>query len=220
MRISHIRAAAAIFSITLTLALSPVYASLPPFGPIQPHSQPHSKPDQQHSNDFGISKGKFLVASKKMNDRNFSSTVILLVDYGDNGAMGLIVNRPAQKKETGTDIPARDGHGPVFSGGPVATNTHWVLIRSKEPIKGCTPVLEEVCMAESSGVLDILVMSQSKPPEFRVYIGYSGWMPGQLERELSRGGWHLIDAQAQEVFSGKPEELWDGLLPRVTAPSI
>lgn len=216
MEIGCIKAAAAIFSIMLVLALSPVYASLPPFGKIQPHQRPHEQP----ANLFGISKGKFLVASRRMKDPRFNSTVVLLADYGRGGAMGLVINRPAEKKKPAKDAPARGGHGPVFSGGPVATNTHWVLIRSKEPIEGCTPILDEVCMARSSEVLDKLVTSRQAQPEFRVYIGYAGWMPGQLERELSRGGWHLVDADAQKVFSDKPKELWDGLVPAETPPSI
>lgn len=190
-------------------AASMAYASLPPFGPAQPHSGPPSQ------GDFGISKGKLIVAKRHINDDTFGSTVILLVHYEKDGTMGLVINRPAQRnaKKDGA-APEGKGHGPVFSGGPVEKNTHWVLIRSKGPIEGCTPVLEEVCMAQSSGVLDNLVKSQSTPPEFRVYIGYAGWRPGQLEREISRGGWHLTEADAERVFSERPEGLWDALVPK------
>ncbi len=205
---NRILVAAAVFVTAATL--SPVSASLPPLAPSQPHSLPH----QHSTGDFGISKGKFIVAKRHINDDTFGSTVILLVHYGKDGTMGLVINRPAGKKDKKDGAaPDGKGHGPVFSGGPVEKNTHWVLIRSKEPIAGCTPVLEEVCMAESSGVLDNLVKTQPAPPEFRVYIGYAGWRPGQLEGEISRGGWLLTDANAEKVFSEMPEGLWDLLIP-------
>ncbi|ODS57067.1 MAG: hypothetical protein ABS36_06090 [Acidobacteria bacterium SCN 69-37] len=155
--------------------------------------------------------GVLLVASRDLRDPNFIETVILLVLYGDDGAMGLVLNRE-------TDVPvgrifesgagADDRSGRVFLGGPVAPSAVQALVRSAGVVTHGRRVLDDVHVVGSAEALRRRMDTGIDRDRFRIYLGYSGWGPGQLEREMARGGWHIVDADADLVFDREPATLW------------
>jgi putative transcriptional regulator len=163
-----------------------------------------------------LAAGKFLVASRTLLDPNFVEAVILLVDYSDEGAMGLVLNRPTEMK-LATLLPEIDAVAnrpdTVWLGGPVAIWQMVLLSRLEQRIEGSQPVLEDIHFSASRVVLEELV---ERGAEFRVYAGYAGWAPGQLDHELARGGWHLLPGDAAMVFDLAPSELWPELIRRST----
>ena len=158
--------------------------------------------------------GSFLVASRSLIDPNFDQTVILLLDYNEKGAMGLIINRPTEVRlgEMVSDLEGvEERPETVWVGGPVA---HWqmiVLIRSEATLADTEKVLEDVLFTGSREVLEGVLESNT---EFRAYAGYAGWGAGQLDNEIDRGSWHVLPGDPELVFDPTPHELWRELLSR------
>jgi putative transcriptional regulator len=168
--------------------------------------------------DVKLSKGKFLVASRGMADPRFKETVILLIKYDKGGAMGLVINRPSEVK-LHTVFPELKGlqkrNDTVFMGGPVAGNQMVMLMRIANLPEESLQVFQNVYVSSSMAVLKRLALEGRET--FRVYDGYSGWAPGQLEWELSRGDWHIMTADAEAVFDKDPLDVWHELILKSSA---
>ncbi len=162
------------------------------------------------------SQGKFLVASRGMGDPRFAEAVVLLVRYGRHGAMGLIINRPT-KVRLSEVLPGIEGlrnrTDPLYFGGPVSLKQMQLLIRSPSPLNGAERVFNGVYVSASRKVLERVLADGGT---FRVYAGYAGWAPGQLEREISSGSWHVVDADAETVFERPAAEVWPELINRAS----
>jgi putative transcriptional regulator len=167
-----------------------------------------------------LTKGKFLVASRNLKDPTFFETVVLLIDYDRDGAVGLIINRPTKLKLSKV-LPEMEGlqqrSDTVYLGGPVAKTQMSLLIRTDSQPEGAHRVFDNMYMASSRKVLQRLIDDAAEEERFRVYAGYAGWAPGQLDREVSRGGWHILPADAETVFDKEPLEIWPELIRRTSA---
>lgn len=158
-----------------------------------------------------LRQGAFLFSSPRLRDPNFLHTVVLLLTYGKEGASGLIINRP-------TDVPLEkvlpdlDGiekvSKPVYFGGPVSTNLMLTLLRSDASLPGARKVLDDVYVTASRKILMEALRNQNPDKQIRIYAGYSGWAPGQLDREFERGDWISMAADPESVFSEDPSKLW------------
>ena len=172
-------------------------------------AEPHGK----------LAKGKFLVASHWLRDPNFSETVILLIDYNTNGAMGVIINRPTEEtlSEYFPEFEALNARpDPVYFGGPVARNRMLLLIHSGSDLEDSGRVIDDIYVSMSMRALQQLVDDTQPDPRFRPYVGHAGWAPGQLDAEVSRGDWHIIRADADTIFETPPEDIWPALIRRAT----
>jgi putative transcriptional regulator len=161
--------------------------------------------------------GKLLVASLRLTEPTFFRTVILLCAHDENGALGLVINRPLQTEPVGKHLPQFESfvrEPPViFSGGPVEQTAALALGRWKPVLDMPTPNL----VVGRTGLLDL-----SKPveelagglEEVRVFAGYAGWSGGQLEGELKEESWFVVDAAEADVFASRPEALWRDVLRR------
>ncbi len=174
----------------------------------------HPSRDLWHG-QVGPAKGMFLVASRDLRDPNFSQTVVLLIDYNWQGAMGLIINRPTEVRLSKV-FPGieglRDRTDTVYIGGPVARNQMMLLIRSSNPPGGSLHIFEDIYASSSQTVVKRMIDDGGPQERFRVYAGYAGWAPGQLDQELSRGDWHLLQANAETLFDKAPQEVWPELI--------
>ncbi len=177
---------------------------------------PFPSPDRFHY-DGKLSAGKVLVASRNIADPRFKETVILMVKYDSDGAMGLIINRPTEMR-LHTVVPEIKGlqkrTDAVFIGGPVAKNQLFMLIRSATPPERSLKILKEVYVSSDMAVLRRMVEESKKGERFRVYSGYSGWAAGQLEREVSRSDWHVMEADADTIFEKDPSVIWPEFIRR------
>ncbi len=157
-------------------------------------------------------KGRFLVAAKQVLDPNFSRTVVLLFDYNDKGAMGVIVNRRTQVKLANL-LPDVDGLAErsdvVYLGGPVETSGLRLLVRAASPPEKASPIVEDIYLTA-----DAQVIAATSAAKVRGYAGYAGWGAGQLDDEIERGDWHVFGGDARLVFSQHPESVWQTLMDR------
>ena len=161
--------------------------------------------------------GGLLVATPKLEDPNFARAVIFIIAHDENGAFGVILNRPLNHAVLSDVLPQWHGAAAppavAFSGGPVEPNRALGLARraDHEPIPGWTPV------ACDSGLLD-LELDPHEPglglAAVRIYSGYAGWSSGQLEREIADDAWFVLDAVPGDLFSAEPERLFHDVLRR------
>lgn len=159
--------------------------------------------------------GKLLIAVPPMLDPNFSRTIVLVCEHSDQGALGLILNRPTQA-EVVDYLPAWvDLVTPprvVFEGGPVQREVAIGLgLAERGPtIDGWTPVTDRI------GMMDLTTdpAGADELDGLRVYSGFAGWIPDQLDTEIDEGGWFVVDSEPADPLSGQPGELWRRVLSR------
>lgn len=161
-----------------------------------------------------LAAGRFLVA-RRATGGPFAESVVLLVEHGAQGSVGLVVNRPTRLplSDLLPDAPglaARDDR--VYAGGPVAQETLRLLVRTRDAPQGALRVLDDVWLSASPEALESL-LGKTAPP-FRAYVGYAGWAPGQLEAELGKGVWLVAPARGDDVFADDPQGVWRSLLER------
>jgi putative transcriptional regulator len=159
----------------------------------------------------GLAAGKLLIAARDLPDPNFSETVILLAQFGDEGAMGLIVNRKTSVPLARIFPSLESGHAetPVlFAGGPVAADGVVALVRSKRAVTDGRHIVDDIYMVASRAPLEAQLSAGADPDRVRVYLGYAGWAPGQLEREAVHRSWHVVHADPDTVFDPDPGSLW------------
>lgn len=161
--------------------------------------------------------GKLLVSSLRITEPTFFRTVILLCAHDENGALGLVINRPLESEPVSVHLPAyaRFAGSPacLFSGGPVETTAALALAHWKEPLDIPTPKF----VAGRVGLLDLskpIEEMESGLGEVRVFAGYCGWSGGQLESELEEESWFVLKATREDVFTSAPATLWRDVLRR------
>jgi putative transcriptional regulator len=156
-------------------------------------------------------RGSLLIAAPQLLDPNFRRTVVLVADHGDEGAMGVILNRPSGMTvaDAAPDLePLVGGEAPIFAGGPVQPSSGVVLAEVTEADE---PVFGDIVLVPGLGELADVIDGAGS---VRVFAGYAGWGPGQLDDELGRDDWILEPARAADVFSEDPETLWGTVLER------
>ncbi len=166
--------------------------------------------------------GRLLVATPLLGDPNFRRTVILIVeDEPEEGTLGVVLNRPTEVQvgqvlESWTDLVT--GPSVVFRGGPVSPNSALALALARgddEPLGWRS--LEGSNLTSRIGLVDL-----EAPPELladgitslRVFAGYAGWGPGQLQAEIEEGAWYVLAGEPTDAFLAEPERLWPEVLRR------
>ena len=162
----------------------------------------------------------FLVAMPALQDPNFARTVTYLFAHDEEGAMGLVINRPSPVDlgtvldQAGIEFTAEAGAGgirelPVMQGGPVMRERGFVLHR---PAGGWEHEVsvdgEDIAVAMSRDILDAMVSGRG-PPDVLIALGYAGWGPGQLEQEVQQNAWLSGPADHELIFSAPFDERWE-----------
>ena len=158
--------------------------------------------------------GVFLVAKPSIDGGPFGNSVVLLLRHGNEGTLGLIVNRmteiPLAEALPDLSTEKAEGHD-LYFGGPVALNGLLYLFRSAEPRKTASRVMDDVHFSGDKELLDRLLDEKFNRNELHLYLGHAGWAAGQLMSELARGDWDLVRADVFTIFQADPEKLWDEL---------
>ena len=164
-----------------------------------------------------------LLSMPQLVDPNFSRTVVLLCKHSDEGAFGLVVNRPlvtTGRVTVNLDPPvSTDRELQVWVGGPVEPQRSWMLVGgesgSEEFFSGMR-IAEGLYLSTSPDLLRRL-LEPVPPPRTRLIVGYSGWGPGQLEAELDASAWLMSDIDRDLIFNTPPERMWEAAIRRLGA---
>jgi putative transcriptional regulator len=161
--------------------------------------------------------GRLLVATPALRHPTFHRTVILMLDHAEHGALGVVVNRPSPvdveavlpQWQSVATVPGR-----LYTGGPVSQES--ALCLAQVPGEGADPagvsrILGSIAIVDLDAEPETLARTCSG---LRVFAGYAGWSPGQLEDEIRDGSWFVVDAEPRDAFSDQPEGLWQQVLRR------
>ena len=187
-------------------------------------SQAGSKILPVHSFDLSnLSKGVFLVASPNLIDPNFSKSVILLLQYGKGGSVGLIINKPTTVKLKKIlpkikGIQIRNKY--IFIGGPVSINTLFFVVLNGKHSEKFIKIFDDVYLIPQFKDLIKTIPKKIIRKQLRVYIGYAGWAPGQLEYEIARGDWYIYPADTRSIFFKDPQDVWPELIKKSSAQLV
>jgi putative transcriptional regulator len=159
-------------------------------------------------------RGQLLIASPALFDPNFRRTVVLVTEHGEEGAMGLVLNRPSDTTVSEGAPPLEDLVDPgakVLVGGPVEPAAVTVLAEFEDPDDSASVVLGDIGFVRADAELDELTSAMRRA---RVFAGYCGWSAGQLEDELEEDSWIVEPPEPDDVFAEDPEALWSTVLRR------
>jgi putative transcriptional regulator len=180
-------------------------------------------PEPHPCGDALPAKAKFLVARQTIADPRFQETVVLLIGYDAAGATGLIINRPT-KVPLAEILPGVQGlkkrSDVVYYGGPVESQRMLMLIRSDEKLEESDNVFANVYVSTSRKTLERMIGAHKTQKQLRVYSGYARWITGQLNREIMRGDWYIVSADADSIFEKKSSEIWRELILRSSAIEV
>ena len=162
-----------------------------------------------------LAQGKIIVTPRDSPDPHFANSVIVLAHYDQTGALGLMIHYksdlPIQRVFAGIKGAERRSDT-LFVGGPVGMPAILALMRSKTPPPGASPVIGNLYLMTSKRSIEATLNEGRPASELRIFIGYAGWGPEQLEREVKRSGWYIFDYDAGTVFDEHPDTLWDRMI--------
>jgi putative transcriptional regulator len=166
--------------------------------------------------------GQLLVATSDMRDPRFRETVILMVRHTKDGAMGLVINRPAGDQrlsrilqDLGDDGDNAAGSVPIYVGGPVQPELGFILHTTDYRRAGIIDVTGDIAVTATKEIVRDIVAG-SGPKKFMLIFGYAGWGQGQLEGELARGSWYTAPLDLPLVFDLDRDMVWERAVERRT----
>jgi putative transcriptional regulator len=161
--------------------------------------------------------GFFLVASEEIKDPRFKEAVILVTPHHRGEVVGVVVNKPTETAVS-TLFPQsdlKDEHSrQVYFGGPLSMQSLLFLISSKKQPEASLRIFDDVFLSADSKVLQQVLRHPKPFAGLRVFSGYAGWKPGQLEAEVEKGYWLLREADTEILFNTEPDLIWRKLLDR------
>jgi putative transcriptional regulator len=163
--------------------------------------------------DLGV--GKLLVASRDLADPIFAKTVVLLVHYGSDSVVGLMLNRRSEvplSRVFDQLKAAKSRSDLVYLGGPVEISAVFALVRSKTNPKSAERILGDVYLISTKSLFEKTLSARLEPGVFHVYLGYAGWTAEQLRTEVEAGAWFIFQGDAQTVFNSDPDNLWSQMI--------
>ncbi|VAX26616.1 hypothetical protein MNBD_NITROSPIRAE01-943 [hydrothermal vent metagenome] len=172
---------------------------------------------QLSRDEIEIQSGVFLVADLKIMDAHFGKTVVLILHHDAGGSSGLVINRPTEQVLKDL-LPTVEWPVPVeaiFEGGPVLRDeTLALLFRSKNTPQNMEPVFKDVYVTRKARVFAGILQDETQSKGHRLYAGYAGWSPGQLEAERRRGDWHVLFADVDVLFDEDVSQTWSEMFAR------
>jgi putative transcriptional regulator len=187
--------------------------------PTRPTTRPSSRGTVRRGGPAGdtlmeSARGQLLIAGPALQDPNFWRTVVLVVEHTEEGALGVVLNRPSDT--TVLDAvsqlePLVDPEESVFVGGPVQPSSVIVLAEFEDPGDAAVVAFEDVGVLGTASSFGELTAGVRRA---RAFVGHAGWGAGQLDGELERGDWILEAARREDAFATAPKELWGRVLTR------
>ncbi|MDK3160257.1 YqgE/AlgH family protein [Kamptonema cortianum] len=163
---------------------------------------------------FQSLKGKFLLDNGSLDGTFFGRTVVLICEHNTKGAFGLVLNKSVDTtigSALAAELTEEMKNSPLYVGGPVQTNSLSFLYEAEEEPFG-QHIIDRVCLGHSLDELQELAQDSGPGLKVKIFAGYSGWSSGQLEDEIQRDSWLILEAHSREVFDRDPASLWRRIL--------
>lgn len=152
--------------------------------------------------------GKLLIAAPMLDDPNFSRSVILLCEHGENGTVGFLLNRPSEHLLSDLLPELVTPDLKVYQGGPVQLDTLHMLHKMPEELGG-NEIADGIYWGGSYiSLQESLAQHSYQKDKLRLFVGYSGWGEGQLSKEMEEGSWVVAEGTSKLIFDTPPTELW------------
>ena len=161
-----------------------------------------------------LEKGKYLVSSPLLQDFFFKRSIIIMTEYGENEVMGFIINKETDLKVSDLMEDFPDSNLPLYAGGPVQTDSLFMLHNLPDLILDSTKIKGDLFMGGNfNQIKDLLAQKILLPTEIRFYIGYSGWDYQQLEEELQKESWIISDQKNSKfIFTNNSNDIWKTII--------
>ena len=156
----------------------------------------------------------FLVAAPALRDPEYRHTVLIASPTANGGHVGVIINRPTRRSLSSLfpeHEPSKKVVEPVFFGGPFSTTALVAVVRGDaSPGRGSLLMMSSLYLAINVNTIDKII--EERPTDARFYVGYVGWRPGELRREIDRGLWHVLNPDVNTIFRKDTDSLWEEML--------
>ena len=156
----------------------------------------------------------FLVAAPALRDPEYRQTVLIASPTANGGHVGVIINRPTRRSLSSLfpeHEPSKKVVEPVFFGGPFSTTALVAVVRGDaSPGQGSLLMMSNLYLAINVNTIDKII--EDRPTDARFYVGYVGWRPGELRREIDRGLWHVLNPDVNTIFRKDTDSLWEEML--------
>ena len=162
-----------------------------------------------------LAQGSILIMQRDAPDPLFAHSVIVLAHYDSTGAVGLMIHYRSDvtiRRALAGIAGAEKRTDTLFVGGPVELEGVMALVRSSSPPPDAKPVAGKLYLVTSKQGIASALSEGRKASDLRIFLGYAGWGPGQLAREVRLGGWYIFDYDEILVFDEHPETLWKRLI--------
>lgn len=185
--------------------------AFPSYASVEGQLSPAAPPLIAAANMSKPLQGRFLVASRSLQDPRFMQSVVYVVKHGSRGTLGLILNRPGNvsllEAIPGIEDKQAESHT-LYYGGPVGQTVVFMLLRNEPVRQGIAHISGGVSFSSERRVLDQMLAAKKPSSEIHFHIGHSGWAPGQLLFEIQHGSWHVVDGDMDLIFSDQADSLW------------
>ena len=156
----------------------------------------------------------FLGAAPALRDPEYRQTVLIASPTANGGHVGVIINRPTRRSLSSLfpeHEPSKKVVEPVFFGGPFSTTALVAVVRGDaSPGQGSLLMMSNLYLAINVNTIDKII--EERPTDARFYVGYVGWRPGELRREIDRGLWHVLNPDVNTIFRKDTDSLWEEML--------
>ncbi len=157
--------------------------------------------------------GRILVSQPSLTDRFFSRSIVMLAEHGDDGSFGFIVNKPAHIKLSKVTGDFGPFESELYLGGPVQVNNLFYVHSKGDMIEDSLKIIDGVYWGGNiSDIRKLISSGKLSQKDIRFYAGYSGWQPGQLDREMTEKSWIVMDGLPSYVFGSRPASLWKNIV--------
>jgi putative transcriptional regulator len=165
------------------------------------------------SKQFEIKPGKILISEPFLGDSYFKRSIVFLTEHNKEGSVGFILNKPVNIPVTDLLKDFPDIEAPVSLGGPVGTNTVHYIHTIGEKVPKSVKVYRNIFWGGDFDVIKALIISNKiSPHQIRFFVGYSGWMPKQLENEIAENSWLLAEADPELIMTQYDKNVWNAIL--------
>lgn len=157
--------------------------------------------------------GRILIAEPFLQDFYFRRSVVLLADHNEEGSFGLILNKPVESRLSDVMDEFTDFNPTLYLGGPVQTDALFFIHRLGDKVENSLKIAGNIRWGGNiDQIKELIHTNQISENDIRFFVGYSGWSPNQLDREMEEKAWVVTDKNVEKLMNTEPDQMWENAL--------